>query len=216
MARTIGPVCKLCRREGEKLFLKGARCLSPKCAIERRGYAPGQHGRTAQFKRGRGRSTDYLLQLREKQKARRIYGVMERQFRRYFSIALRSKGLTGAMLLQMLESRLDNVVYRLGLAASRGQARQLVQHGHVDVNGHRLDAPSYLVKVGDVIAVRPSSRKRGYFKTLAQELEDRQASVPRWLSVDPVQLAGRVLALPSREDIDIKLNEQLIVEYYSR
>jgi len=216
MARTIGPVCKLCRREGEKLFLKGARCLSPKCAIERRGYAPGQHGRTAQFKRGRGRSTDYLLQLREKQKARRIYGVMERQFRRYFSIALRSKGLTGAMLLQMLESRLDNVVYRLGLATSRGQARQLVQHGHVDVNGHRLDAPSYMVKAGDVISVRPSSRRRGYFKTLAQELEDRQASVPRWLSVDPSQLAGRVLALPSREDIDIKLNERLIVEYYSR
>lgn len=216
MARTIGPVCKLCRREGEKLFLKGARCLSPKCAIERRGYAPGQHGRTAQFKRGRGRSTDYLLQLREKQKARRIYGVMERQFRRYFNIALRSKGLTGVMLLQMLESRLDNVVYRLGLAASRGQARQLVQHGHVDVNGHRLDAPSYLVKMGDVISVRPASRKRSYFKTLAQELEDRQASVPRWLSADSSQLAGRVLALPNREDIDIKLNEQLIVEYYSR
>ena len=216
MARTIGPVCKLCRREGEKLFLKGARCLSPKCAIERRCYAPGQHGRTAQFKRGRGRSTDYLLQLREKHKARRIYGVMERQFRRYFSIALRSKGLTGAMLLQMLESRLDNVVYRLGLATSRGQARQLVQHGHVDVNGHRLDAPSYMVKAGDVISVRPSSRRRGYFKTLAQELEDRQAIVPRWLSVDPSQLAGRVLALPSREDIDIKLNERLIVEYYSR
>jgi small subunit ribosomal protein S4 len=216
MARTIGPVCKLCRREGEKLFLKGARCLSPKCAIERRGYAPGQHGRTAQFKRGRGRSTDYLLQLREKQKARRVYGVMERQFRRYFNIALRSKGLTGVTLLQMLESRLDNVVYRLGLAASRGQARQLVQHGHVDVNGHRLDAPSYLVKVGDVISVRPASRKRSYFKTLAQELEDRQASVPRWLNADPSQLAGRVVALPNREDIDIKLNEQLIVEYYSR
>ena len=218
MARTIGPVCKLCRREGEKLFLKGARCLSPKCAIERRGYAPGQHGRTAQFKRGRGRgrSTDYLLQLREKQKARRVYGVMERQFRRYFNIALRSKGLTGVMLLQMLESRVDNVVYRLGLATSRGQARQLVQHGHVDVNGHRLDAPSYLVKAGDVISVRPSSRKQGYFKSLAQELDDRQARVPRWLSLDPSQLSGRVLALPNREDIDFKLNEQLIVEYYSR
>src|SRR3972149_5172306 len=178
MARTIGPVCKLCRREGEKLFLKGARCLSPKCAIERRGYAPGQHGRTAQFKRGRGRgrSTDYLLQLREKQKARRVYGVMERQFRRYFNIALRSKGLTGVMLLQMLESRVDNVVYRLGLAASRGQARQLVQHGPVDGNGHRLGRPAHLVKVGDVISVRPASRKRSYFTTLAQELEGRQAS----------------------------------------
>lgn len=214
MARTIGPVCKLCRREGEKLFLKGARCLSPKCAIERRGYAPGQHGRTGQFKRGRTRSTDYLTQLREKQKARRIYGVLERQFRRYFSIALRSKGLTGAMLLQMLESRLDNVAYRLGFASSRAQARQLVQHGHVDVNGQRLDAPSHLVKPGDVITVHPSSARRPYFKTLAQTLGDY--SPPRWLSLDPAQLSGRVLAAPGREDIDVKLNEQLIVEYYSR
>ncbi len=218
MARTIGPVCKLCRREGEKLFLKGARCLSAKCAIERRGYAPGQHGKTGQFKRGRSRSrsTDYLLQLREKQKARRIYGVMERQFRRYFSKALRSKGLTGVMLLQMLESRLDNVVFRLGLAASRGQARQLVQHGHVDVNGLRMDAPSHLVKVGDTIAVHPTSRRRSYFKTLADALQDSSTSVPRWLSLDTLQLSGRVLAQPGREDIDIKLNEQLIVEYYSR
>ena len=135
MARTIGPVCKLCRREGEKLFLKGARCLSPKCAIERRGYAPGQHGKTSQFKRGR--STDYLNQLREKQKARRIYGVLEAQFRRYYELAQRSKGVTGAMLLSLLESRLDNVVFRLGLATSRAQARQLVAHGHIDVNGRR-------------------------------------------------------------------------------
>ncbi|HLF27911.1 MAG TPA: 30S ribosomal protein S4 [Anaerolineae bacterium] len=216
MARTIGPVCKLCRREGEKLFLKGARCLSPKCAIERRGYAPGQHGKTGQFKRGRARSTDYLLQLREKQKARRIYGVMERQFRRYFSTALRSKGMTGVMLLQMLESRLDNVVYRLGLATSRPQARQLVQHGHVDVNGLRLDAPSHLVKVGDVIAVRPSSRRTTYFKDLARDLAERGDNVPHWLSIDPLQLSGRVLTPPGREDIDVKLNEQLIVEYYSR
>jgi small subunit ribosomal protein S4 len=214
MARTIGPVCKLCRREGEKLFLKGARCLSPKCAIERRGYAPGQHGKTGQFKRGRTRSTDYLVQLREKQKARRIYGVLERQFRRYFSIALRSKGLTGAMLLQMLESRLDNVVYRLGLASSRAQARQLVQHGHVDVNGQRLDAPSHLVKPGDVVTVHAASAKRPYFKTLAQTLSDY--APPRWLSLDPSQMSGRVLAAPGREDIDVKLNEQLIVEYYSR
>jgi small subunit ribosomal protein S4 len=217
MARTIGPVCKLCRREGEKLFLKGARCMSPKCAIERRGYAPGQHGKTGQFRRrGRSRSTDYLLQLREKQKARRIYGVMERQFRRYFSIALRSKGLTGATLLQMLERRLDNVVYRLGFAASRAQARQLVQHGHVDVNGRRLDAPSHLVKAGDVVSVHPASQKRAYFKTLSQELADRSGSLPHWLSTDATQFSGRVLALPSREDIDVKLNEQLIVEYYSR
>ncbi len=151
MARTIGPVCKLCRREGEKLFLKGARCLSPKCAIERRGYAPGQHGKTSQFKRGR--STDYLNQLREKQKARRIYGVLEAQFRRYYQLAQRSKGVTGAMLLSLLESRLDNVVFRLGLATSRAQARQLVAHGHIDVNGRRTKAPSYLCKAGDVISV---------------------------------------------------------------
>jgi small subunit ribosomal protein S4 len=156
------------------------------------------------------------LQLREKQKARRIYGVMERQFRRYFSAALRSKGMTGVMLLQQLESRLDNVVYRLGMAGSRAQARQLVQHGHVDVNGLRLDAPSHLVKVGDVIAVHSASQRLTYFKNLAKELPDRGGNVPRWLSVDPAQLSGRVLAQPGREDIDVKLNEQLIVEYYSR
>ena len=212
MARTIGPVCKLCRREGEKLFLKGARCLSPKCAIERRGYAPGQHGKTGQFKRGR--STDYLNQLREKQKARRIYGVLEKQFRRYFQIALRSKGLTGAMLLTLLESRLDNVVYRMGLATSRAQARQLVSHGHVDVNGRRTDAASYLVKPGDAIAVHPTSRNANYFKMVAKDLADHSA--PKWLSVDASQLNGKVLNLPSREEIDLSLNEQLIVEYYSR
>ncbi len=214
MARTIGPVCKLCRREGEKLFLKGARCLSPKCAFERRGYAPGQHGKTGQFKRGRSRATDYLLQLREKQKARRIYGVLERQFRRYFRIALRSKGLTGLMLLQMLESRVDNVVFRLGLATSRAQARQLVQHGHIAVNGLRLDAPSHLLKPGDEVSVHPTSRKLAYFKTIATDLSDYRA--PRWLSLDAPQLSGRMLAQPGREDIDVRLNEQLIVEYYSR
>ncbi|HEY4691208.1 MAG TPA: 30S ribosomal protein S4 [Anaerolineae bacterium] len=216
MARTIGPVCKLCRREGEKLFLKGARCLSPKCAIERRGYAPGQHGKTGQFKRSRTRSTDFLMQLREKQKARRIYGVMERQFRRYFSMALRSKGLTGLTLLQMLERRLDNVVYRLGLAGSRAHARQLVQHGHIDVNGMRLDAPSHLLKVGDEVRIRPGSLKRPYFKALMKDLEERSGRLPRWLSLDPTQVSGRVLAEPGREDMDIRLNEQLIVEYYSR
>lgn len=216
MARTIGPVCKLCRREGEKLFLKGARCLSPKCAIERRGYAPGQHGKTGQFKRGRSRSTDYLVQLREKQKARRIYGVLERQFRRYFSAALRSKGLTGATLLAMLESRLDNVVFRLGFATSRAQARQLVMHGHIDLNGMRHDIPSHIVKSGDEITIHPASAKLVYFKALGKELSEQAAPTPRWLSVDPTQLSGRVLATPAREDIDAKLNEQLIVEYYSR
>jgi len=216
MARTIGPVCKLCRREGEKLFLKGARCLSAKCAIERRGYAPGQHGKTGQFKRGRSRSTDYLLQLREKQKARRIYGVMERQFRRYFSAALRSKGLTGATLLALLERRLDNVVYRLGFATSRAQARQLVRHGHIDLNGVRLDVPSHVLKPGDEIMIHPTSARLAYFKNLGPELAENTATPPRWLSFDPTQRSGKVLAVPAREDIDVRLNEQLIVEYYSR
>jgi len=212
MARTIGPVCKLCRREGEKLFLKGARCLSPKCAIERRGYAPGQHGKTSQFKRGR--STDYLNQLREKQKARRIYGVLEAQFRRYYTVALKSKGVTGAMLLSLLESRLDNVVFRLGLATSRAQARQLVAHGHIDVNGRRTKAPSYLCKAGDVISVHAASLKSPYFKTVQKEVAEYVP--PKWLEFDSSQLSGKVINRPSREEIDLSLNEQLIVEYYSR
>jgi small subunit ribosomal protein S4 len=212
MARTIGPVCKLCRREGDKLFLKGARCLSPKCAIERRGYAPGQHGKTGQFKRGR--STDYLNQLREKQKARRIYGVLEAQFRRYYQIAQRSKGVTGAMLLSLLESRLDNVVFRMGFATSRAQARQLVAHGHIDVNGRRTSAPSYLAKAGDVISVHSTSVKLSYFKTA--QVEIAEYNPPKWLSLDASQLSGKVLNRPSREEIDLTLKEQLIVEYYSR
>ncbi|MFN8596861.1 MAG: 30S ribosomal protein S4 [Anaerolineae bacterium] len=212
MARTIGPVCKLCRREGEKLFLKGARCLSPKCAIERRGYAPGQHGKTSQFKRGR--STDYLNQLREKQKARRIYGVLEAQFRRYYQIAQRSKGVTGAMLLSLLESRLDSVVFRLGLATSRAQARQLVAHGHIDVNGRRTSAPAYLCKAGDVISVHPASQKAAYFKNVGKEVAEYVP--PKWLSFEASQLSGKVITRPSREEIDLTLNEQLIVEYYSR
>ena len=213
MARMIGPVCKLCRREGEKLFLKGNRCVSPKCAIEKRAYAPGQHGQSGQFKRSR--SSDFSVQLREKQKARRIYGVLEKQFRRYFTLAQRSKGLTGATLLMILESRLDNVVYRLGLAESRAQARQLVQHGHFDVNGTRTDTPAKLLKAGDVVSLHPSSRGTAYFKTLSKDMENRPAS-PQWLSVDPAGLSGRVLHLPSREELDLSLNEQLIVEYYSR
>ena len=212
MARTIGPVCKLCRREGEKLFLKGARCLSPKCAIERRGYAPGQHGKTGQFKRGR--STDYLNQLREKQKARRIYGVLEAQFRRYYQIAQRSKGVTGVILLGLLESRLDNVVFRLGLATSRAQARQLVAHGHIDVNGRRTSAPSYVCKAGDAISVHPVSLNLPYFKTVGKEVGEY--TPPKWLSFDGSQLSGKVLNRPSRDEIDLSLNEQLIVEYYSR
>ncbi len=213
MARYNGPVCRLCRREGEKLFLKGAKCLSPKCPVERRTYPPGQHGKDAQFKRGRG--SDYAIQLREKQKARRIYGILERQFRRYFSEALRRPGLTGSNLLSILETRLDNVVYRLGWADSRAQARLLVQHGHFTVNGRRTNIPSYMVRAGDVITVRDGSRNRTYFKELRAYMEDRP-SAPDWLGVDPVQIQGTVIRVPERRDIDLPLNEQLIVEYYSR
>ena len=211
MARYNGPVCKLCRREGEKLFLKGERCFSPKCAFERRAYAPGAHGRQAQYRR---KVSDFALQLRAKQKARRVYGVYERQFRRYFREAQRQKGLTGLNLLIMLESRLDNVVYRLGFASSRAQARQLVQHGHIDVNGRKTNIPSYLVKPGDIIAVRDISRGKTYFKEVSQILDDNQ--VPAWLSLDPANLTGKMVDLPSRDDIDVSINEQLIVEYYSR
>lgn len=212
MARYTGPVCKLCRREGEKLFLKGSRCLTPKCAIERRSYPPGQHGRESQFRRGR--ASDYLLQLREKQKVRRIYGVYERQFSNYFRKAEQRAGLTGSNLLILLESRLDNVVYRLGLADSRAQARQLVLHGHIMVNGRKTNIPSALVKAGDHVSVRPESTQRTYFKALRQDLDDRQ--VPRWLQLDAKNLSANVLQLPHREDIDVSLNEQLVVEYYSR
>jgi small subunit ribosomal protein S4 len=211
LARYTDAVCRLCRREGQKLYLKGDRCLTPKCAFERRGYPPGMHARKTQFRRT---ESDYALQLREKQKVKRIYGVMERQFRRYFRYALRTKGLTGATLLTVLESRLDNVVYRLGLANSRAQARQLVRHGHITVNGRKTNVPSYLVKVNDVIAVRPESRARAYFRTLNEYLGER--ATPQWLSLDVDALSGRVLARPTREDIDIPINEQLIVEYYSR
>lgn len=213
MARYRGPVCKLCRREGEKLFLKGSRCLSPKCSFERRAYPPGEHGRDAQFRRGR--ASDYNLQLREKQKARRIYGIMERQFRRYFRVAQQRAGLTGANLLSILESRLDNTVFRLGFADSRAQARQLVAHGHFTVNGRKTNIPSYLVVPGDEVNVREQSRNRPYFRELRRVLEDRPAT-PEWLERDSAQLAGKVLRKPERTDIDMTINDQLIVEYYSR
>lgn len=213
MARYTGPVCKLCRREGEKLFLKGARCLSPKCSFERRSYPPGQHGKDAQFKRGRG--SDYSVQLREKQKARRVYGVLERQFRRYFRDALRRPGLTGSNLLTILESRLDNVVFRLAWADSRNHARLMVQHGHITVNGRRTNIPSFIVRPGDVISVRDGSRNRKYFKELRAYMEERPPA-PEWLSLDMASLKGTVEREPERRDIDIPLNEQLIVEYYSR
>ncbi len=211
MARYTGPVCKLCRREGEKLFLKGERCYSPKCSFEKHGYPPGQHGRMARFQR---RESDYARQLRAKQKARRIYGVLERQFRRYYREAQRRRGLTGLNLLQILESRLDNVVYRLGFASSRAQARLLVTHGHFNVNGRRTDIPSMLLRPGDVVEVREGSHKRPYFKELAAVAESR--SVPEWLSRDLNTLSGTVLRLPERAEIDGNLEEQLIVEYYSR
>jgi small subunit ribosomal protein S4 len=212
MAKYRGPVCKLCRREGEKLFLKGERCFTPKCAFERRGYGPGQHGKGTQFRRRR--ESDYNRQLRAKQKARRVYGVLERQFRRYYEESLGRRGLTGLNLLQILESRLDNVIFRLGYADSRAQARLLVTHGHFAVNGRRSDVPSMLLAQGDVITVRDGSRSREFFKSLSDTAENR-AILP-WLSRDVRTLSGSVLRLPERSEIDGNLSEQLIVEYYSR
>jgi small subunit ribosomal protein S4 len=212
MSKYIGPVCRLCRREGEKLFLKGARCLSPKCAFERRGFPPGQHGKDGQFKKNR--SSDYLNQLREKQKARRIYGVLERQFRRYYQEALRTRGVTGQALLQILESRLDNVVFRMGFASNRAHARNLVTHGHFNVNGRRTDVPSMLLQPGDVLEVRVGSQKRPYFRDL--KAADDAPATPNWLVSDRGSLSGKLMRLPERAEIDAKLNEQLIVEYYSR
>lgn len=215
MARYIGPVCRLCRREGEKLFLKGSRCTSPKCAVERRGYPPGMHGKDAQFKRGR--TSDYNSQLREKQKARRIYGVLERQFARYFSEAIRRPGPTGANLLALLETRLDNVIYRLGLADSRAHARQLVQHAHFDINGIATNVSSYNVRAGDVITVHGNSKNLKYFREIRAYMDDR-SKAPDWLEIDFTSegFVGRVGRIPERRDIELPINEQLIVEYYSR
>lgn len=208
MARYTGPVCRLCRREGEKLYLKGDRCYSNKCAIDRRNYPPGQHGQN------RRKQTEYGLHLREKQKVRRIYGILERQFRRYYDKAARKKGITGENLLQILETRLDNVVYRMGIGASRPQARQLVMHGHITVNGRKVDIPSYEVRVGDVIAVAEKSRDLDIVKGNVEAARGR--SVPEWLDVDLDNMTARVAALPTREQIDIPVAENLIVEYYSR
>ena len=212
MARYTGPVCKICRREGEKLFLKGQRCYTAKCAFEKRSYAPGEHGRLNQSRSGR--ESDYARQLRAKQKARRVYGVLEQQFRRYYSYALRKRGLTGLNLLQLLEMRLDNAIYRLGWAENRAQARQLVTHGHFTVNNRRTDIPSMLLKHGDVIAVREGSRNDTYFKELPEIAERRLCAM--WLERDLENLTARVLRTPERGEIDGNLNEQLIVEYYSR
>jgi small subunit ribosomal protein S4 len=209
MARYIGPVCKLCRREGRKLFLKGARCLSPKCAIDRRGETPpGFHSAR------RRKPTEYAIQLREKQKARRIYGVLERQFRQHYKVAARKAGQTGETLLRILEMRLDNVVYRLGLAESRSQARQIVTHGHIAVNDKKTDIPSYVVKVGDVVTVRQGSRDNEYFKLIAKGLSRK--STPAWLTLDAPQMSGKVMAAPTRAEADTGIEDQLIVEFYSR
>lgn len=209
MARYTGPVCKLCRREGMKLFLKGSRCLSDKCAIERRNYPPGVHGRSR-----RRRPSDYSVQLREKQKVKRTYGVLERQFRKYFKSAAAQRGITGEALLTTLEQRLDNVVYRMGFGLSRPHARQLVKHGHIKVNGGRVDIPSYSVRQGDVVSVRDKSRTNTEIEIAIEAA--RSGGHVGWIEVDFDKLAGTVTRLPMREDIDMEIQEQLIVELYSK
>jgi small subunit ribosomal protein S4 len=209
LARYKDAVCRLCRREGTKLFLKGAKCFTDKCAIEKRNFAPGQHGKDRKAK-----IVGYGLQLREKQKAKRMYFAQEGQFRNYFENAARGKGVTGELLLQQLERRLDNVVYRLGFAVARRQARQLVRHGHVQVNGRKVDIPSFQVSVGDEIVIRESSRKLPLLEA-AKDFSSHQAA-PTWLNVDRDNFVGRVLSLPKREEINLPINEQLIVELYSK
>src|SRR5512140_507854 len=209
MAKYLGPVCKLCRREGEKLFLKGERCFTPKCGFEKRSFAPGVHGKTGSrsSRSGTGRESDFARQLRAKQKARRIYGTMERQFRRYYEAAQKHHGITGLNLLQLLETRLDNVVFRMGFTTSRAQARLLVTHGHFTVNGRRTDVPSMLMNSGDVIQVREGSRDATYFKELGDLAEKR--TFPAWINRDLKNLTATVLRLPERAEIDGNLNEQL-------
>ncbi len=208
MARYIGPVCRLCRREGMKLFLKGERCYTEKCGIEKRNFAPGQHGKTRKQK-----LAGYGVQLREKQKVKRIYGVLEDQFRGYFATAERTRGITGETLLQLLERRLDNVAYRAGFATSRSQARQLVRHGHFTVNGRKVDIPSYSVKVGDVFAIGQTSAQNPAILHAREEIKGR--GVPEWLQVEG-DAAARVRSLPTREQINLPVQEQLIVELYSK
>ena len=208
MARYTGPVCRLCRREGVKLFLKGERCYSDKCAIEKRNYAPGQHGQR------RSKQSEYGLQLREKQKARRIYGVLEGQFETYFDKAERKKGVTGENLLVLLESRFDNIVYRAGFADSRNQARQFVRHNHFTVNGKKANIPSMELKVGDVIQLKEKSKDSALIKAIVDNMGSKTA--PAWLTVDTNNLTATVDRLPSKEDIDIPVEEQMIVELYSK
>ena len=209
MARYTGPVCRQCRREGLKLYLKGDRCYTEKCAIDKRSYPPGEHGT------GRKKASEYALQLREKQKLRRAYGVLERQFERYFDMASRARGvITGEALLQILESRLDNVIYRVGFASSRPEARQMVMHGHIAVNGRKVDIPSYLVKPGDTVEVREKSRELVPFKKALETAGDR--TVLDWLSLHDDGLSATVVSLPSRDQIDIPVQEHMVVELYSR
>ena len=208
MARYTGAVCRLCRREGQKLFLKGERCYSEKCSVGLRGYAPGQHGQ------GRKKSSEYGIQLRAKQTARRFYGVQENQFHHYFEIAERKQGITGDNLLRILESRLDNVVYRVGFASSRAEARQLVGHGHYEVNGKRVDIASYLLKAGDVVSICEKSRASEKIKAVVEANSARP--VPEWIDVDRNNLSAKVIALPTREQIEAPVDEQLIVEFYSK
>jgi small subunit ribosomal protein S4 len=208
LSRYTGAVCKICRREGQKLFLKGERCYTDKCAIDQRSYPPGQHGQ------GRVRVTEYRVHLREKQKVRCTYGVSESQFRRYYEMAKRTRGVTGEQLLQLLERRLDNIVYRIGFASSRNGARQLVTHGHIQVNGRKVDIPSYLVKAGDVVEVKEKSKK---LEAVGSSLENReQRGFAEWLEVDKEARRGRVKALPERKDMPMSVQETLIVEYYSK
>lgn len=208
MARYTGAVCRLCRREGQKLFLKGQRCYSDKCSINKRAYAPGQHGQ------GRKKLSEYGLQLREKQKAKRFYGVLESQFAHYFELASKKKGITGDNLLQILESRLDNVIYRLGFGLSRAEARQLVLHGHFLVNGKKVDIPSYLVKEGDVITLKDKSRSLPKIKAVLEATEGK--NIPKWLELDADRTQAKVVTLAQRDDIDLDIEEHLIVELYSK
>ena len=208
MARYTGPVCKLCRREGTKLFLKGDRCTSGKCALDRRSTAPGQHGAANKKQR------EYGMQLREKQKTKRYYGILEKQFKNYFVEADRKEGMTGENLLKLIERRLDNVVYRMGMAESRKEARQLVLHEHFELNGKKVNIPSIIVGLGDVVAVKENFRDSAKCKELAEGLQSKNA--PKWLDVDKTALSAKVVALPAREDIDFEINEQLIVEFYSK
>lgn len=208
MARTIQPDCRQCRREGCKLFLKGERCTTKKCAMERRPVIPGQHGNS----RRRVAFSEYGTQLREKQKVKRMYGILENQMREYYEAAERMKGVTGENMLSLIERRLDNVVYRMGIGASRKQCRQIVNHGHITVNGKRVDIASYRVKVGDVIAIKENKQDIDAFKAL----RETKIVTPKWLEFDPATLSGKILALPKREDIDSDIKEQLIIEMYSR